>query len=138
METPLRYYKGRGRYSVVFVVDFKCVSENVSRLVDFYAVLIFGTYYLVTSHVSVYIYILYIWFRSWTSPTPPPFFIILQFNHIYCVGGKVRFPLLLFGSSVFSDSHPSLPGIICTFVIHHGSLQKIDCFIWHCLKYTET
>ena len=29
------------------------------------------------------------------------FFITLQFNHIYCVWGKVRFPLLLFGSSVF-------------------------------------
>ena len=89
METPLRYYKGRGRYSVVFVVDFKCVSENVSRLVDFYAVLIFGTYYLVTSHVSVYIYILYIWFRSWTPPHPPTLFYYFTVQpHLLCGGGK--------------------------------------------------
>ena len=93
METPLRYYKGRGRYSVVFVVDFKCVSENVSRLVDFYAVLIFGTYYLVTSHVSVYIYILYIWFRSWTPPHPRTLFYYFTVQpHLQCGGGsKVPF-----------------------------------------------
>ena len=33
------------------------------------------------------------------------FFITLRFNHIYCVWGKVRYPLLLFGSSVFWVSH---------------------------------
>ena len=39
----------------------------------------------------------------------PHFFITLQFNYIYfvcvCGGGGVRFPLLLFGSSVFWVRH---------------------------------
>ena len=45
---------------------------------------------------------------------------------------KVRFPLLLFESLVFSVSHARFsfksllkPGIICTFLIHSGSLQKM-------------
>ena len=45
---------------------------------------------------------------------------------------KVRFPLLLFGSSVFWVTHSRFSsmsllksGIICTFLIHSGSLQKM-------------
>ena len=47
--------------------------------------------------------------------------------------GKVRFPLLLFGSSVFLVSHARFsskslhlkPDITCTFLIHYGSLQEM-------------
>ena len=41
--------------------------------------------------------------------------------------GKIRFPLLLFGSSVFRVSHTRLPSnsIICTFLIYSGGLQKM-------------
>ena len=53
------------------------------------------------------------------------YYFTVQFNHIY-----------IFGSSVFElamqdfhpRSHPSLvlkPGIICTFLIYSGSLQKM-------------
>ena len=53
---------------------------------------------------------------------------------------KVRFPLLLFGSSVFKILiHVFIvlkPGIICTFLIHSGSLQKMLTALFN-LKYTE-
>ena len=64
------------------------------------------------------------------------FFTTLQFSSItftVCLG-KVRFPLLsdlqpfeLAMQDFHPCSHPSLvvkPGIICTFLIHSGSLQK--------------
>ena len=59
-------------------------------------------------------------------------------SHLLCVcvwgGGGVRFPLLLFGSSVFWVEPCKIltqvfivlkPGIICTFLIHSGSPQKM-------------
>ena len=58
--------------------------------------------------------------------------------------GKVRFPLLLFESFelAMQDSHPILylliPGIICTFLIHSGSLQKMLTALFNLvLKYIE-
>ena len=76
-----------------------------------------------------------------------PLSFTLQFSSIAVTvcGGKLRFPLLLFGSSVFWVNHarlssksslrfPSMfssklcsikPGIICKFLIHSGSLQKM-------------
>ena len=59
--------------------------------------------------------------------------------------GKVSFPLLLFGSSVFElatqDSQVFTvvkPDIICTFLIHYGSLQKMLTysfnFVWNTQK----
>ena len=52
--------------------------------------------------------------------------------------GKVGFPLLLFGYSVFSICKPCKisiqvfsvlkPDVVCTFLIHSGSLENVDCF----------
>ena len=62
------------------------------------------------------------------------FFITLQFNHIYCVSGKSKVPFITFRIfSILSQPFKILihvfivlkPGIICTFLIHSGSLQKM-------------
>ena len=61
-------------------------------------------------------------------------FLLLYSSITFTVcGGKVRFPLLLFGTSVFSKLCKILfqvfivlkPDIICTFLIHSVSLQKM-------------
>ena len=73
------------------------------------------------------------------------FFITLQFNHIYCVCGESKVPFSTF--QIFSIlSYPFKilihvftvlkPGIICTFLIHSGSLQKMLTALFN-LKYTE-
>ena len=64
-----------------------------------------------------------------------PLFLLLYSSITFTAcGGKVRFPLLLFVSSVFSVSAAKIliqvftvlkPGIVYTFLIHSGSLQKI-------------
>ena len=62
------------------------------------------------------------------------FFITLQFNHIYCVcwGSKVFFitfqifSLLSYPFKIVIQVFIVLkPGIICTFLIHSGSIQKM-------------
>ena len=66
-------------------------------------------------------------------------FLLLYSSVIFTVcEGKARFPLLLFGSSVLQDSDPTFyllkPNIICTFLIHNGSVQKMLTaffnFVW--------
>ena len=75
-------------------------------------------------------------------------FLLLYSSIIFTVcEGKVRFPLLLFGSSVFWVSHARFwsnffivlkPNIICTFLIHYGSVQKMLTaffnFVWNTKK----
>ena len=62
------------------------------------------------------------------------FFITLQFNHIYCVWGESKVPFITLQIfSLLSQPCKILiqvfivlkPGIICTFLIHSGSLQKM-------------
>ena len=57
-----------------------------------------------------------------------PLPLLLYSSIIFTVcEGKVRFPVLLFGSSVFWGVLK--PNIICAFLIHYGSVQKdVDCF----------
>ena len=67
----------------------------------------------------------------------PLFYYFTVQSYLLCVE-KVRFPLLLFRYSVFWIIHARFsgkilnqvfivlePGIICTFLIHSGSLQKM-------------
>ena len=67
-------------------------------------------------------------------------FLLLYSSITFAVSvGKVGFPLLLFRSSVFSVYKPCKisiqvfivlkPDIICTFLIHSGSLENVDCFV---------
>ena len=67
----------------------------------------------------------------------PLFYYFTVQSYLLCVE-KVRFPLLLFRNSVFCVIHARFsgkilnqvfivlkPGIICTFLIHSGCLQKM-------------
>ena len=62
------------------------------------------------------------------------FFITLQFNHIYCVCWESKVPFITFRIfSLLSEPFKIViqvfivlkPVIICTFLIHSGSLQKM-------------
>ena len=65
------------------------------------------------------------------------YYFTAQFGHIYCVSGESKVPFITYFSDLQSfelamqdfhpHSHVSLvlkPSIICTFLIHSGSLQK--------------
>ena len=68
------------------------------------------------------------------------FFITLQFNHIYCVWGKSKAPFITFRifSLLIQVFIVLKPNIICTFLIHYGSVQKMLTalfnFIWNTQK----
>ena len=69
---------------------------------------------------------------AWCRKGGLPLFLLLYSSITFTVcGGKVRFHLLLFRSSVFWVSHAQFssksltPDIICKFLIHSGSLQKM-------------
>ena len=78
--------------------------------------------------------------KKWRGLLP---FVLLYSSITFTLcGGEVRFPLLLFGSSVFSkaivikESSKSFtvlkPGIICKFLIHSGCLQKLfTALVWN-------
>ena len=65
------------------------------------------------------------------------YYFTVHFSHIYCVCGESKVSLYYFSDlqsfelamqDFHPRSHPSLvlkPGIICTFLIHSGSLQKM-------------
>ena len=70
-----------------------------------------------------------------------PTFLLLNRSITFTVcEGKIRFPLLLFGSSVFRVSHTRFPSnsIICTFLIYSGGLQKmltaLSNLVWNTRK----
>ena len=72
------------------------------------------------------------------------FFLLYSLVIFTVCGEKVRFPLLLFGSLVFSVSHARFsfksllkPGIICTFLIHSGSLQKMLTALFNLVRNTQ-
>ena len=75
------------------------------------------------------------------------FFITLQFNHVYCVSGEIKVPFITFWLfSLLSQPCKILiqvfivlkPNIICTFLIHYGSVQKMltafFSFVWNTQK----
>ena len=75
------------------------------------------------------------------------FFITLQFNHIYCVWGESKIPFITFQIfSLLSQPFKILiqvfivlkPNIICTILIHYGSVQKMLTeffnFVWNLQK----
>ena len=72
------------------------------------------------------------------------FFIMLQFNHIYCVWGESNVPFVTFWLfSLLSQPYKILiqvfielkPNNICTFLIHYHSVQKMLTalfnFVWN-------
>ena len=74
----------------------------------------------------------------------------VQFNHIYVVWGKSKVPFLYYFLDLQSFeiamqdfhpcSYPSLavkPGIICTFLIHSGSLQKVLTALFNLFRNTQ-
>ena len=73
------------------------------------------------------------------------FSITLQLSHIYCVWGESKVPFITFWIfSILSQPFKILihvfivlkPGIICTFLVHSGNLQKVLTALFN-LKYTE-
>ena len=67
------------------------------------------------------------------------YYFIVQFNHIFNLQLIITFSNI-FGSSVNPHSHPSLvlnPGIICTFPIHSGSLQKMLTALFNLVQNTQ-
>ena len=74
-------------------------------------------------------------------------FITLQFNHIYCVWGESKVLFITFQTFSFLNQSCKIliqvfivlkPDIICTFLIHYGSLQKMLTalcnFVWNTQK----